>query len=100
MGKKLAYTPNSRIKSALRQLWLRSRERAAALKRDGYRCSCGKKQSRAKGKEVYIEVHHQEGILNWSDVYEFLRAGLLCGPEKLIVLCQECHKKAEMREKG
>jgi len=48
MAKKLPYTPNSRIKSALRQLWLRSRERAKRLKEDKYTCQkCGKKQSRA-----------------------------------------------------
>jgi hypothetical protein len=32
MGKKLPYTPRSKVRAALRQLWLRSRERAAALK--------------------------------------------------------------------
>ena len=100
MGRKLLYTPNSRIKSALRQLWLRSRERAAALKRDKYTCACGKKQSRAKGKEVFVEVHHQAGILNWSDVYEFLRVGLLCGPEKLETMCVECHEKREALKRG
>ena len=34
MGKKLLTTPRSRVKAALRQVWLRSRERAAALKRE------------------------------------------------------------------
>lgn len=95
MGKKLPYTPNSRIRSALRQLFLRSRERAAALKRDKYTCACGKKQSRAKGKEVYVEVHHKEGILNWGDVFVFIREALLCPPDKLETLCEDCHKKLE-----
>lgn len=31
MGKRLATTPRSQVRSALRQLWLRSRERRAAL---------------------------------------------------------------------
>jgi predicted HNH restriction endonuclease len=96
MGKRLPYTPNSRIKSALRQLWLRSRERAAALKRDGYTCQCcGIKQSRAKGREVYVEVHHAEGVLNWDHLYTAIRHWLLCNPEHLVTLCKDCHKKSE-----
>ena len=60
MGKRLLITPNSKIKASLRQLFLRSRERAAAIKRDGYTCQvCGAKQSRAQGREVYVEVHHK-----------------------------------------
>ena len=70
MGKKLPYTPNSRIKSALRQLWLRSRERALTLQRDQYTCqSCGVKQSRKKGFEVSVEVHHLNGVDNWQEIY-------------------------------
>ena len=90
--KRLPYTPNSRIRSALRQLFLRSRERAAALKRDKYTCTkCKLKQSRAKGKEVYVEVHHEEGILNWDALFKAVRKYLLCDPSKLKVLCEECH---------
>jgi predicted HNH restriction endonuclease len=96
MGKKLPYTPNSRIRSALRQLFLRSRERASALKRDKYTCRCcTKKQSRSKGKEVYVEVHHLEGICNWDALFEAVRRYLLCDPELLITLCEECHKIGE-----
>ena len=65
MPKKKPITPNSRIKSCLRQLFLRSRERAKCLKDAGYTCEiCGAKQSRAKGKEVYVEVHHMQGVCN------------------------------------
>lgn len=92
--KKLPYTPNSRIRSALRMLFLRSRERAAALKRDKYTCKCGAKQSRAKGKEVYVEIHHLEGICNWEALFEAVRKYLLCDPKYLITLCEKCHKKA------
>ena len=92
MGKKLPYTPNSQIKSALRQLWLRSRERAATLKRDQYTCiSCGKKQSRAKGKEVFVEVHHKYGVLNWNEIYNSIRKNLLCDPSNMETLCKDCH---------
>ena len=94
MGKRLPYTPNSRIRAALRKLFLRSRERAAALKRDKYTChKCGKKQSRAKGREVYVEVHHKEGILNWDLLFEAVRKYLLCNPELLETLCVDCHEK-------
>ena len=93
-SKKLPHTPSSRIRSALRQLWLRSRERAAALKRDKYSCvKCGVKQSKAKGKEVKVEVHHKEGILNWDELIWSIRDELLCDPKHLETLCKKCHRE-------
>jgi 5-methylcytosine-specific restriction endonuclease McrA len=93
LGKRLEYTPNSAIKAALRALWLRSRERAAAIKRDEYTCSrCGAKQSKAKGREVLVEVHHKEGVMNWNEIYRVIRQYLLCGPENMETLCKDCHK--------
>lgn len=92
MGRKLSYTPNSQIKSALRKLWLRSRERAATLKRDKYTCKCGSKQSKAKGKEIYVQVHHVDGI-DWDGLCELIRERLLQPPEKLQTLCEKCHDK-------
>lgn len=87
-------TPKSQIKSALRQLWLRSRERGVAVKRDGNTCKkCGKKNSRAQGKEVYVEVHHKEGISNWEEIYDAIYKNLLVDPEGLECLCKECHGK-------
>ena len=86
-------TSNSRIKAALRQLWLRSKERAEALKRDQYTCQkCHVKQSVAKGKEQKVSVHHKEGILNWAELIEAVRKYLLCDPENLEALCPDCHK--------
>jgi predicted HNH restriction endonuclease len=94
MGKRLPHTPSSQIRSALRKLWMRSRERAAALKRDGYSCQvCGIKQSRAKGREVYVEVHHVDGVHNWAALIEAVRDYLLCDSSMLQTLCEECHKK-------
>ena len=94
LPKRLPHTPSSQIRSALRQLWLRSRERAAALKRDGYCCvSCGVKQSKAKGKEIKVEVHHREGVGNWGVVIDSIRKELLCGEDSLETLCKECHRK-------
>lgn len=93
MSNRLQYTPNSKIKASLRRLWLRSRERQAALKRDKYTCvKCGAKQSRANGKEVYVEVHHKDGVLNWQELYAAIRKYLLCSPDQMETLCEECHK--------
>lgn len=93
MGKKLEYTPNSRIKAALRQLSLRSRERTAVVKRDNNTCQkCGKKGSTAKGEEVKTIVHHKNGI-KWDKIIEFIRKELLVNPDKQEVLCVDCHKK-------
>jgi uncharacterized hydantoinase/oxoprolinase family protein len=98
MGKRLLTTPRSKIRQALRQAWLRSRERLAALKRDKYTCQvpgCGKKQSEAKGREVKVNVHHRENI-DWDEVIDLaLSSGLFCGPEKLVTMCEECHNKTK-----
>ena len=94
MGKKLEYTPNSRIRAALRQLWLRSRERAKRLKEDNYTCQgCGGKQTMTKGKEFKVEVHHLKGVTNWDKLFEAVREHLLCGVDKLETLCKKCHDK-------
>jgi len=93
MGKKLPYTPNSRIRSALRMLFLRSRERAAAIKRDKYTCqTCGLKQSKAKGKEAKVECHHKDGVMNWDELFKAVRQYLLCDPSLMQTLCEKCHK--------
>ena len=87
-------TPRSRIKGMLRQIFLRSRERAAAMKRDNYSCQiCGVKQSQAKGKEQKIVVHHVEGIDVWNENIELINDKLLCTDnlEKLQTLCPNCH---------
>lgn len=101
MPKKLLTTPRSRVRSAIRQLWLRSRERAAALKSQGYCCqSCGVKQSKAKGHEQAIEVHHKQGIGNWDTVIDTIYRQILCDPAVLEVLCPDCHKDIELLRKG
>jgi predicted HNH restriction endonuclease len=99
MGRKMANTPRSKIKAAIRQLWLRSRERAAALKREGYCCQrCNVKQSKAKGKEQKVEVHHISGIDIWEDVIDLIAEKILCHPDGLEVLCPDCHKKEHRGE--
>jgi 5-methylcytosine-specific restriction endonuclease McrA len=97
--KKRPNTPKSQIRSALRRLWNRSRERSAALKRDGYCCQeCGKKQSKAKGREVAVVVHHLDGI-NWDGLVELVSRRLLQDPSKLTTLCVACHEEEEARLK-
>jgi len=92
MGKKLPYTPNSKIRSALRQVFLRSRERAKTLKDNKYCCErCGIKQSKAKGRVVKVEVHHKSGI-NWDGIFDFVRERIL-DQKDMEVLCEECHEK-------
>jgi hypothetical protein len=94
MGKKLPTTPRSRVRSALRQVFLRSRERAAALKRTKNACErCGIKASVAKGREVKLHVHHAGRIANWDKVIDLVFEELLCDPSKLTVLCVACHEK-------
>lgn len=94
MGKKLPTTPRSRVRQALRQLWLRSRERAACLKAHKHSCArCGVKSSVAKGREVKLQVHHKNGIGNWEAVIDSIFEQILCAPELQEPLCLECHEK-------
>lgn len=93
MSTRLPYTPASIIRNALRILWMRSRERAAALRATGYTCSyCGKHQSVAKGRECKLEVHHLDGI-DWTGLIDLIRVRLLHPPERLAPACKECHAK-------
>jgi len=91
--KKKPTTPRSRVKAALHKLWLRSRERAAALKRDGYCCCrCGVKQSKAKGKEVSVQVHHLHGV-RWEELIDDVYTELIQHPDNYQTMCKECHRK-------
>ena len=92
-------TPRSRVRSAIRRLWMMSVERSRALKAAGYCCEkCGKKQSKAKGKEQKVEVHHRDQINSWEHVIDVIFFEILCSPEHLEVLCHDCHAKEH--EKG
>jgi len=90
MGHKQPNTPRSQVKHCLRQLILRSRERSAALKKTGYCCTdCGVKQSKAKGKEVAIQVHHDPPLEDqWAKVVDLIME-LLASPQ--FPVCLDCH---------
>lgn len=98
--KKLKFTPRSRVRAALRRLWLYSRERALALKKANYSCQvCGVKQSQAEGQEQKLEVHHKNGIV-WEKMIDMVYKRLLVKPKKLLVVCPECHKKQHEGEQN
>ena len=107
--KKTNRTTKSRIRSHLRVLWMRSKERSTALKRDGYTCqTCGKKQSMAKDHMHKVIVHHKTELRghlegddpDWTGYIKLL----FCPSEELITLCHpkfgDCHKKAHEKMKG
>lgn len=88
----MSRTQRSFIKNNLRRMWLMSRERAEALKRDNYSCQkCGIKQSKKKGFEVKVQVHHKKGINVWDEVIDLIYKDILCETEDLQTLCKECH---------
>lgn len=67
-----------------------------AIKRDGYTCQCcGRKQSKAKGNEFDVQVHHKAGIGNWDAVINSVYENILCDPEGLETLCKECHESTK-----
>jgi len=94
MGRKKESTPRSRVKNALRQLWLRSRERAKVIKEHNNTCVCGRKGSVAKGREVKIQVHHDPEI-DWNGITDLIFERLLNTPQ--YPMCKECH--AEKHDK-
>ena len=100
MAKKQERTPKSRIRSTLRQLFLRSRERASVIKRDKNTCQeCGKKGSVAKGREIKIEVHHLTPI-EWENIFAYIYRHLLTEPKDMLCLCKDCHKKETEKAQG
>jgi predicted HNH restriction endonuclease len=98
-GLRKPVTPNSQIRAALRQLWLRSRERGQAVKDQRNTCqTCGRKGSVAKGREVRINVHHRKGV-NWDGLLQLIRERLLQTPDDYECMCEECHVKLHKEEK-
>ena len=98
--KKLPRTPRSQVRAALRRLFLRSRERTAAIKREKNTCElCGKKSSVAKGREVKINVHHKDGI-DWDRIIDLVIERILHEQSRLQVVCVDCHKDHHKESKS
>jgi len=38
-----------------------------------------------------VEVHHRDGV-EWIELIDLVYQYLLCHPDKLEVLCKDCHK--------
>lgn len=75
-------------------MFVKSRERAAAMKRDNYSCQkCGVKQSKAKGREQKIDVHHLKGIYVWDSIIQQIQDHILCDAKDLQCLCPACHQQ-------
>jgi 5-methylcytosine-specific restriction endonuclease McrA len=92
-------TKKAVIVSGLRNIWLRSKERANRLKYDSYTCQkCLRKQTKAKGQEFKVQVHHRNGIGNWDKVIEEMRKEILVDIEHLETLCKECHRETEREQ--
>ena len=69
-----------------------------ALRANGYCCAvCGAKQSKAKGREVSVEVHHIHGV-DWSGLIDLVIERLLPSPDDLVCLCSDCHKQVHKKE--
>ena len=95
-SRKLPYTPASRISHYIRLCWLRSRERHKVLKEAKYTCcQCHRKQSKAKGKKLKVEVHHKKKI-DWKKIVEYVRKEVLDKPQE--VLCVDCHKEETRKQ--
>lgn len=90
-------TPRSRVKGMLRQIFLRSRERAEAMKRDNYTCcDCGVKQSKKKDHVVKVCVHHKNTIdAHWQEIIDLIFKYVLCDIDQLETLCVDCHKERD-----
>jgi len=94
-------TKKTHIVRGLRLIWMRSKERGAAMKRDKYTCQiCHRKKSTKKiidpnTQVKRIEVHHKNGITNWDNIIDLIRKEMLINPEFLITYCKECHAEVD-----
>ena len=78
--KKGPITPKSIIRSAIRRLWLRSRERAECLKLHGTDCMlCGQPH----------EVIHHNKMVDWERIFVVIKEEML--NTNTMPLCKQCH---------
>jgi 5-methylcytosine-specific restriction endonuclease McrA len=98
VNKDMTRTPRSRVKNAIRQLSLRSREAGYARKVQKNTCQrCGVKGTSAKGREVKTQMHHVKGI-DWEGVVDLIFERVLQRPDDYECLCKDCHDKETAKE--
>jgi 5-methylcytosine-specific restriction endonuclease McrA len=102
-SRKKPVTPRSKVRAALTMLFLRSRERSAAIKRDKNTCTvCGIKATKAgkdETKWISMEVHHIEGAQK-DKIIDMIYEHLICNPDLLTTLCRSCHQQITEKEKN
>jgi hypothetical protein len=99
MGRKdTTTTPRSQVKSGMRNIWMRSRERGTAMKLAKRACSCCGAKKVVATPDVRLEVYHDNGI-NWDGVVDLFFERVLQRPEDYTVLCKECHLEEHKEEK-
>jgi hypothetical protein len=94
-------TQVSTIASAIRRIWQWSPEKAEIVKRANKHCEeCGepvsntKKQQEKKGGKR-LEVHHMEQC-EMTKLAKMIHSKLFPGPDKLLGLCEQCHREADV----
>ena len=94
----MAISWKTKTLSALRMIWLRSRERGDAIKETDRRCCCcGVRQSAAKGREAALTVHHLHRP-NWERILTVIKEELFSEPVYLWPMCNECHEDLHFAE--
>ena len=93
-------TQVSLIANMLRKIWSWSPERSAVVKRANKHCEeCGvpvastKKEQEKKGGRR-LEIHHIDPV-NMTELAKLIHKRLFPGADKLLGLCQKCHKEAD-----
>lgn len=83
-------TPRKLVYAAIRKIWLYSPERRYALKIEGRQCEeCNSKDD--------IHVHHKDGT-SLKAVVDLIYEILLVHPDRLEVLCKDCHIAKHRKE--
>ena len=89
----------SRIRSALRRVWLYSPEYRDAKRYYNNTCAeCGRKGTAAKGREVKTQLHHIGGMPELPGLIDEIIRVMYPPVEGYEVLCKECHKLLHKKE--
>ncbi len=103
-GKPKSYNLYSNLRSALRQVWLRSpakqeAERMARISRGLYLCATCKGEftnKQVRMDHILPVVCPEKGFSGWDSYME----RMFCGPEGLQCLCELCHSEKTAQERA